>query len=180
MGEGTLSAADDETGDTIWIESTRGPDDEPACLITWGALRYYAPVGDVRQTAVDLVTCAAYAEITMTMLVTLNLPPQVASRFASALLSLSGRRYFGAKTTVTMLPAGSSKRREALVTLNRGSLDAVVSAEEARAMALQWLEIAEATESDQLVSEALRATGSDAGTQEKLFGYLRELRSAKN
>lgn len=44
---------------------------------------------------------------------------------------------------------------------------------------LRWLEIAEATESDQLVSEALRAAGIDDGTQEKLFGYLRELRAAK-
>ena len=46
-------------------------------------------------------------------------------------------------------------------------------------MALRWLAAAEATESDQLVSEALRATGSDEGAQEKVFGYLRKLRDGK-
>ena len=46
-------------------------------------------------------------------------------------------------------------------------------------MALRWLATAEATESDQLVSEALRATGSGDGEQEKLFGYLRKLRDGK-
>ena len=50
---------------------------------------------------------------------------------------------------------------------------------EARSMALQWLEAAEATESDQLVSEALRGTGFDGGQQERVFGYLRELRKEK-
>src|SRR5207244_3907920 len=95
------------------------------------------------------------------------------------LLSGSGKRYFGAKSTVTMLPAGSSKRREAFVLLKRGSLEGSVSPAEARAMALRWLAAAEATESDQLVSEALRATGSDDEAQEKLFGYLRKLRDGK-
>src|SRR5256885_724339 len=49
-------------GDTRWITSTRGPDDEPVCEITWGPMPWYAPVADVRQTALDLMNCAAYAE----------------------------------------------------------------------------------------------------------------------
>jgi hypothetical protein len=44
-------------------------------------------------------------------------------------------------------------------------------------MALAWLEVAEATESDQLVAEALRAAGAvDEAAMGKVFGYLRELR----
>ena len=77
-------------------------------------------------------------------------------------------------------PAGSTKRREALVLLKRGSQAGELNPDEARAMALRWLAVAEATESDQLVSEALRATGSDEAAAEKLFGYLRELRSSKD
>jgi hypothetical protein len=161
---------------TVWIESTRGPDDEPACLITFGPLQYYAPVADVRQTAIDLVTCAAYAELMMTLIVKVNLPAGVVSELATDLLSGGDRSYFGAKTTMTLLPAGSSKQQQALVLLKRGSRDGALSPDEARAMALQWLAAAEATESDQLVSEALRATGSDNAAQEKLFAYLRELR----
>jgi hypothetical protein len=165
--------------DTIWIESTRDPDGEAACLITWGALQCCASVDDVRQTASDLVTCAAYSEMMMTLVVKVKLPASVVSRFATDLLSGAGRSYFGAKTTVTMLPAGSSERQEAFVLLKRGSRDAAISPDEARAMALRWLVAAEAAESDQLVSEALRATGSGDAAQEKLFGYLRRLRDER-
>ena len=112
----------------------------------------------------------------MTMVVKVSLSADVVSRFATELLSGAGRSYFGAKTTLTMLPAGSTKRREALVLLKRGSQAGELSPDEARAMALRWLAVAEATESDQLVSEALRATGSDEAAAEKVFGYLRELR----
>ncbi len=165
--------------ESIWIQSTRGPDDEPACEITWGPIQCYAPVGDVRETALDLVTCAAYAEMMMTLITEVGLPANVVSQFTSDLLSGHGRTYFGAKTTMTMMPAGSSKRREALVLLSRGSMRGALSPHEARAMALRWLAVAEATESDQLVSEALRVTGSDEAAQEKLFGYLRELRDKR-
>ena len=165
--------------DSIWIESTRGPDDEPCCLITFGPLQAYASVDDVRTTALDLITCAAYSELMMTMVVKVSLSAGVVSRFATELLSGAGRSYFGAKTTLTLLPAGSTRRREALVLLKRGSQAGELSPDEARAMALRWLAVAEATESDQLVSEALRATGSDEAGTEKVFGYLRELRSAR-
>jgi hypothetical protein len=168
-----------EDGDSIWIESTRGPDDEPACLLTWGPLQGYPTVAEVRETAIDLVTCAAYAEMLMTLVLKAKLPADVVSAFASDLLSGSDKRYFGTKATMTMLPAGSSKRREAFVLLKRGSMEGSVSPAEARAMALRWLAAAEAAESDQLVSEALRATGITDGATENLFGYLRELRSDK-
>lgn len=169
----------DDENDTIWIESTRGPDDEPACLLTWGSLQWYASVDDVRKTAIDLVTCAAYAELMMTMVLRVGVPPETASLLATDLLSDAGRTRFGRDATVTLLPAGSSKRREAFVLLDRGAQRGVLSPYEARAMALRWLATAEATESDQIVSEALRATGSDEAATEKMFGYLRELRAEK-
>ena len=171
--------SDDLAGAGIWIQSTRGPDDEPVCEITWGPLQCYASVGDVRETAIDLVTCAAYAEMMMTLVTRVKLSADIVSRFATHMLDGRDKRYFGSKTTMTLLPAGSTKRREALVLLKRGSLDGALSPDEARAMALRWLAVAEATESDQLVAEALRATTALSGAQvEKLFGYLRELRAA--
>jgi hypothetical protein len=165
-------------GSTIWIESTRGPDCEPVCLITFGPLQYYAPVEDVRETAVDLVTCAAYSELIMTMVLRVGVPPEMASALATDLLADAGRTGFGRDTTLTMLPAGSSRHRKAYVLVKRGTQDGALSPAEARAMALRWLKIAEATDSDQLVSEALRATGMPDEGQERLFGYLRELRTA--
>jgi hypothetical protein len=172
-----MTSPDDN--DTIWIESTRGPDHEPVCRITFGPVQCYASVEDVRQTAIDLVTCAAYAEMMMTLITRANLPPATVSQFATDLLSGGGRHSFGAKATMILLPAGSSKQRQALVLVKRGSQDGALTPDEARAMALAWLAAAEATESDQLVSEALRATGSDDETQEKLFGYLRKLRDGQ-
>src|SRR5580704_9531775 len=169
----------DDYGDSIWIQSTRGPDDEPVCELTWGPLQWYAPVEDVRRTAIDLVTCAAYAELMMTMVLRVGVPPEMASQLATDLLSDAGREGFGKDTTVSLLPAGSSKRREAFVLLDRGAQRGVLSPHEARQMALRWLATAEATESDQLVSEALRATGSDEAAAEEMFGYLRELRADK-
>lgn len=165
--------------DTIWVISTRDPDGEPVCEINWGPKRYYAPVVDVRQTALDLVTCAAYAEMMM-KLAGLGLPARAVSAFTTDLLSDAGRTMFGTPRTITLLPAGSTKRKQALVLLNRGSSEGALSPDEARGMALDWLQVAEATESDQLVTEALRATriASDAETA-KLFGYLRELRERK-
>lgn len=77
-----------------------------------------------------------------------------------------------------LLPGGSTRTGEAVVLLRRGSKRGMVVPSAARSMALQWLGAAEATESDQLVSEALRGTGLD-GEAERVFGYLRELRKGK-
>ena len=164
---------DDET---IRIESTRDPDRERACLIEWGGLQCYASVADVRATALDLVTCAAYAEMMM-KLVDVGLPAAQVSAFASDLLSDAGRTSFGTATTLDLLPAGSSKRREALVLVSRGSMRGALSPYEARGMALQWMETAEATESDCLVATALTsALGATDEDAEALFAALRKLR----
>lgn len=168
-----------DADDTLWVESTRGPDDEPACLITWGPLQWYAPVEDVRSAALDMLTCAAYAEMMMQLVAKLSLPAGTASAFIMDLLDGRGGRGFGSKATVTLLPAGSTKTGTAVVVLSRGSKRGLVFAAEARSMAMQWLGAAEATESDQLVTEALRSTGTDAAGQERLFGYLKELRKEK-
>lgn len=165
--------------DTLWVESTRGPDDKPACLLTWGAFQWYAEVADVRSTALDMVSCAAYAEMMMTLVARLKLDGKIASALITDLLSGTGRRQFGSDDTVDLLPAGSTKSGDAVVLLRRGSKRGSVLAATARTMALQWIEAAEATESDQLVSEAMRGTGLDGGQQERVFAYLRELRKEK-
>lgn len=175
------AGTDPDAGPGIWIKSTRGPDDEPVCEITWGPLQWYAPVADVRETAIDLVTCAAYAEMMMTLIVRAGIPPEIVQQLTTDLLSGTGRRMFGTPATMELLPAGGSskrsKQRHALVLLKRGSLDYALSPHAARTMALGWLQVAEGTESDQLVGEALRSTGVPDEAQESVFGYLRALRS---
>jgi hypothetical protein len=179
-------AGDEDRGPGIWIESTRGPEDEPVCLLTIGPHQSWPPVDDVRQTALDLVTCAAYAEMMLTLIIRVGLPPEVVGQFTTDLLSGLGRPFFGARSTLTMLPAGATRRsggpgsprvREAVVLLHRGSTDAAITAAEAREMALKWLAAAEATESDQLVSGALDAIDVPAEVQTMLFAYLHARRS---
>lgn len=170
-----MSANANAGGDTLWIKSTRGPDDEPACLFTWSQFQWYAPVADVRKSALDLVVCAAYAEMMMLTVAKLRLDGKTASAFITDLLASTGARQFGGDDTVDLLPGGSTRTGEAVVLLGRGSKRGMVSPASARKMALQWLGAAEATESDQLVSEALRGVG--LGDQaDRVFGYLRELR----
>ena len=164
--------------DTLWVESTRGPDDEPACLFTWGAFQWYAPVDEVRKSALDMVSCAAYSEMMMLLVAKLRLDGKTASAVITDLLASSGVRQLGSDDTVDLLPGGSTRTGEAVVLLGHGSKRGMVAPAEARTMALQWLRAAEATESDQLVSEALRGTGLDDNA-ERVFGYLRELRKGK-
>lgn len=163
----------------IWIVSTRGPDDEPVCEITWGPVQWYASVADVRQTAIDLVSCAAYAEWIHLLLVKVKVPPKVVEQVTVQLMRLGGRTDdHGLGTTINLYPASGRNKagvRQPAVIMRRGGLDGMVSPAEAREMALAWFAAAEATDSDQVLSEALRALhpGVDA---ERLFAYMRELR----
>jgi hypothetical protein len=164
--------------DILNIVSTRGKDDEPVCELTWGPLQWYAPVPAVRETAMDLTTCAAYADMMMTLVDDAGLPASVVANFTSAILSTKcDKPYFGTLETITLLPAGSTSRHESVVLLKRGSMKGELLAGEACTMALHWLEIAEATESDQLISEALDGTGVGQLQTDAIFRYLRELRA---
>lgn len=165
--------------EALWVESTRGPDDEPVCLFTWGPHQWYADVSDVRSAAVDLVSCAAYAEMAMLMATTMNLSGMTVSRMLGALIASTGRVQFGNENTLDLVPAGSTKSGEAVVLLRRGRQRGDILAQTARGMALQWFETAEATESDQLVTEAMRGTHFEPDQIERVFGYLRELRKEK-
>lgn len=170
--------------DAIWIASTRDPDGEPVCEITFGPVQWYAPVAAVRDTALDLVSCAAYADMSKLLVEKIGLAPGIVELMMADLLRAAGRTTnHGHPDTIMVYPAGGTRprgrgrERQALVIFKRGSVDGMVTAAEARVMARDWMAVAEATESDQLVAEAARAVlpGADTG---RLFGYLRKLREA--
>lgn len=139
-----------------------------------------ASVVDVRQTAVDLVTCAAYAEMMME-LVKLGLPAKQVSDFTSAILKRD--KPFGAATTFDLWPAGSTKRGQPVVLIGRAGVNGpgdplprdALHPDEAREMAQAWFQVAEATESDQKVTAALRLIRQEK-IAESLFATLRKLR----
>lgn len=164
--------------DVLTISSTRGPDHEPVCGLHWHGEHWHAPVADVRETALDLVTCASYAEMMMQLRKDLNLPPRTVSALVTALFASQGRKRFGCPTTIGLLPAGDSRKNAPVVLLKRKQTgrQGLVDAAGARRMALRWLEAAEGTESEQLLSEAMRGAAIGPDVTEKVFGYLRELR----
>ena len=162
----------------LCIASIRDPDGEPVCEVTWGPLQWYPQVSEVRETAADLMTCAAYAEMMMTLITEAKLPPQVVTDFTTVILRSRKKRMFGTPGTVELMPAGASRQKQALVLLKRNRQNGALTPDEARDMALNWLTVAEATESDQLLGEALRAVGVPDDTTGRVFGYLRQLRSS--
>jgi hypothetical protein len=163
---------DDDAG-IIHIESTRGgPGSEPCCKITGPGFTDYPPVSAVRLTAVDLVTCAAYAELMMTLIHDAHIPAHAVTGLVSDTIRASGRDSFGTPATISCLPAGSSKTPKPVVIVERGSHRGAVSASEARGMALGWLEAAEASESDHLVAAGLAHLGTPDRIAVDLFAWL--------
>jgi hypothetical protein len=175
---GRMPLRDDE--EMLRIVSTRGPDHEPVCMLTWGPLQWYAPVAGIREAALDMLTCAAYAEFMMVLVTTVKLPPHVVNRATGEMLAGRDKPYFGTKTTVTMIPAGDSRQKQPLVLLKRGARDGVVTAATAREMALAWLETAAGTDSDQLLSAALREARIGEDQQDMLFALLMQMRAGRD
>ncbi|MEV4020190.1 hypothetical protein AB0J35_57910 [Nonomuraea angiospora] len=167
------------SADIITIVPGRDPDDPTSCLLSWRGQDWTAAVEHVRATAVDLFTVATWADVMMHVTTKLCLDPHTAGQFTGDLIvSQTGRKAWGSEHTVSLLPVGSSKDRQGLVLIRRGRLKGVVDTAEARQMGLAWLTASEAAESDQLVTEALRAAGGLTPERiDGLFAYLRELRS---
>jgi hypothetical protein len=172
------------TDRVITIESTRDRHNHGhACLIRWGAQEWYAPVADVRTTAEDLFTCAAYADL-IGELLRIGLPrPQIA-QMTTAMLRDRKPRYFGTPRTLHVLPAGSSARQAGAVVLSRqnafhkGRADAQVDPDEARTMGRAWFQVAEASEADTLFSSVLERAGwMQPAEMDALFGLLNDMRS---
>jgi hypothetical protein len=165
----------------IWIASTRtapGSDLPSACLITWDGEGWYAATEDVRVTGVDLIEAATWAN-TMMVMAKLGLPtPQLSQFFGDAISKARKGREFGLPATIMLMPAGSTKRGKAVVLLMRGDKRAEVDSDVAVSMGQQWLEIAEAVDSDRVVVAALREMGTPDGIEALLFSKMFELRTA--
>lgn len=183
-----VTAQPDED-DFIYIESTRNADSrsaanpETACLLRWREAEWYAPVAAIRQTAEDLCTCAAYADL-IGELLQVGLEPEIMNQMVSGMLRHRRPRYFGGPDTVFMLPAGSSARKQGMVLLSkqnrfhRNVADGLVMPDAARAMARVWLAAAEASDADTLYSAVLVRSGWLSVTEtDALFALVNDIRA---
>lgn len=166
--------------ESLWITSLRDHHDlGNACQITWGGREWFAGVGDVRQTAEDMFTAAAYAD-TIGQLLRIGMEGAHITAMISSMLSRRDRKFFGSKSTVSLTPAGSSKRRVGLVIVKRGSLAGELTADETRAMGRRWLVAAEASEAATLFAQVLQRSGwMEHMELDALFGLLQDIRSGQ-
>lgn len=176
---------DDDSG--IWIESTRALKDQPAaCLMRWDGVERYVPNEDVRQTAEDLMTCAAYADL-IEQLLQIGLEPDYLGPLMTDIVSKRQPKYFGTPRSLFLLPGGSSERKKGVVMLghrnlfHQGKSDGYVFPDKARSMARQWMTAAEAAESDTLFDKVLRRAGwLGDGELQAVFELLYDIRLGKD
>lgn len=167
--------------DVLRIVSLRaaGEDGSAVCRLSWHGLDWHATAAAVRQTAIDLVTAAAYADLIGVLLRT-GRSTQGVQRLLSSVLTRAepGRTFLGHRDTIRLGPAGSSRNSAGAVIVQRGSLGGQLDPGEARAMARQWFEAAEASEQDVLFTGVLtRAQWLTAEEMEAVFGLVAEHRA---
>jgi hypothetical protein len=165
----------------ILIVSVRSKLGEPAsCMIEWGSWQGYAGADAVIETAEDLFTCAAWADVIGELLRLGMVPDQIAQMVSYALRDRP-KRFFGHKNTVSLIPGASSDRKQGAVIVKRGSTSAYLMPQEARTMARNWLQCAEASDSDCLVDEALEELALLNRTErDRVFSYMRAVRDRKH
>ncbi|MFC6885314.1 MULTISPECIES: hypothetical protein [Actinomadura] len=164
--------------DSVWIYSTRDPSNlGPACRLVWGSHEVYASVAAVRQTAEDLFTSAAYAEL-IGELIRIGLPGGQTAQMVTSMIGARDTPYLGHKETLQVLPAGSTQRQCGVVLISKGSMRGQLDPGEARAMGRTWLAAAEASEADTLFDRVLRRAGGLGDTElNALFDLLLDMRT---
>jgi len=181
-----MMPAMDAAEEIFRIESTRAPEDaDAACMLRWQRREWVATVSDVRQTAEELFTCAAYADL-IGQLLQDGFTGDVVAGLTREMLRKRQPQYFGMPNTMFMLPAGSSVRKQGLVLISRrnlfhkGKADGELAADEARAMARAWLTTAEAAEADTLFGRVLHRSGWMTEPElDALFGLLLDIRGGE-
>jgi hypothetical protein len=113
----------------------------------------------------------------MEALLRLNLDAELIAGFISLALQDRDKRYFGHRDTLMLMPGASTFRKAGAVIIQHNHTKASVDPDEARVMGRNWLEVAEASESDSLVDEALTHFGLLNQTERnRVFDYMRAAR----
>jgi hypothetical protein len=176
----------DVPGIDLWMESTRSLNGkDPHCLMRWNGHEKYVLVADVRRTAEDLITCAAYADM-ISELMRKDFESHLITAMIQATMRDGGKRdhSFGGYSTMFLLPGGSSAKQQGMVLIGRrdqfhkGKTDGVLLPDDARDMAWNWMAAAEASEADTLFSAVLERAGwMDRTEMNAVFDLLMDIRS---
>ncbi|MFD8335604.1 hypothetical protein ACFV42_23535 [Streptomyces solisilvae] len=182
-----------EAAPSIWINSAPRTQKamaagmKPSCIIQWGELEWYAEAAKVYQTAEDLMTCAAYADLFASLLKLGMDGPTIQQMSQHMLMEAFEARksgiaatggMLGTEETIGAIPGANSKAQAGVVLLQRGTRTGAVSPAGARQMAQHWMQAAGVTEHDELVALTL---GDLLGAGEEhqvdsFIGYMASMR----
>ncbi|MFF3848011.1 hypothetical protein [Streptomyces sp. NPDC002328] len=139
------------------IRSTTDDDGKAACLMTWGALRVLLAPPVVLTTARDLMAAAIAAETDIALIETFRQDFGADDQVLATVLSqVRGRRPAPSGESALRIKAVAGARTgRPYVHVARGSMKGELSPDEAREMALHWIEAAVAAQIDVRLRYAL-------------------------
>lgn len=167
-----------EEGGVCSIHSTLDDDGKAACLIEWGPIQALLAIEVVMATARDLTAAAARAETDVDLINAFRGDFNADDRMLAVVLTkVRGRRSApNAKVALRIEAVAGHETGMPYVTISRGSMRGQLSPDEARAMAVQWIETATAARIDVRLRYALGEWDHLNVVQvEELFDKLRKV-----
>ncbi|WP_432169095.1 hypothetical protein [Streptomyces sp. 1222.5] len=140
-----------------WIQSTLDDDGQPACLMRWGRVGAVLPLPVVLRTARELVAAACAAETDIALIETFRQDLKADDDALGGVLSLvRGRRPMPeGRVALRIAAVAGANTGKPYVHIGRGSMDGHLSPDEARGMALHWIQAAVASQFDAKLRDAL-------------------------
>lgn len=157
------------------IRSTLDDHGNAACLLEWGTLRTLLKPAAVLITARDLMAAATAAETDIALVETLRRDVRLDDQTLAALLAKVRARRAAprGKTALRVMAVAGGKTGKPYVNIARGSMQAQMTPDRARAMAMHWVQAATAASIDVRLRYALGEWGRlDAVEIEELFALL--------
>jgi hypothetical protein len=159
----------------IHIRSTVDDAGKAACLLEWGPIQKLLMPAQVASTSRDLMAAAISAETDIALIQTMREELKLPDRELAAFLgAVRARRSLAPGEPVLRIAAvAGAKTGKPLVHVSRGSMRGELSPDEARTMAINWVEAATAAAIDVRLRYALGEWGRlTPGEVEKLFELL--------
>lgn len=140
-----------------WIRSTLDDQGRAACLLQWGPLQALLTIDQTRATARDLMAAATSAETDIALIDALREDLGLDDHALGAVLgAVRARRPTPRETPALRIAAvAGAKTGKPFVQIGRGSMSGQLTPDEARTMALHWIEAATAAAIDVRLRYAL-------------------------
>jgi hypothetical protein len=161
-----------------YIASTVDDDGKAACLLDWGPIQALLPIEVVLATAQDLMAAAARAETDVDLINAFRGDFNADDRMVAVVLTkVRGRRSSpNVKVALRIEAVAGRETGRPYVVTSRGSMRGQLSPDEARAMAVQWIDAAAAARIDVRLRYALGEWDHlDVVQVEELFDKLRKV-----